>query len=177
MQIREHSELQHLWRELPGVFHSSMNPLHRALIGCSHRCCFLRRRPKSTCVGLEVSCTFFKNLQDTWSIRLSFVYPSSFTYHLFYRQVWSLTSHYWDVFLNIADLRSVGGIRWSGRSHGEQFDRRGGVTENIRYLLGHHLLHVLPEVLLEQRVVMCPLEGAVHQHYKYYHAREMRCQF
>lgn len=57
--------------------------------------------------------------------------------------------------LYVSDLLSVWGIGRSCCSHRQQLDGRGGVTENIRYLLGHHLLHVLPQVLEEAENVEC----------------------
>lgn len=65
----------------------------------------------------------------------------------------------------IIDLCPVGGIWRSGCSHSQQFDRSGGVAENIRYFLGHHLLHVLPQVLFKTQCDISPLDGAVHQHF------------
>lgn len=47
----------------------------------------------------------------------------------------------------VTDLLPVGGIGRSGGSHSQQFDGGGGVAEDVGHFLGHHLLHVLPQVL------------------------------
>lgn len=130
--LRAQKEEEHLWCELPGVFHGSMYALHRALIGRSHSSGFLCGGPQATSVGLEVPRALFKHL-------LTFISSG--------RRGDSTPDSRHERVFHVTDLCPVGGVWRSGGSHSQQFDRSSSVTENIRHFLSHHLLHVLPQVL------------------------------
>lgn len=139
------------------MLHGSVYPLDFSLISCSYSSSFLCSCSQMTCMGLKVSCTLFKDLKQTLQLNYkpykrklqSFVH-GILDHKKCINSWWngSLSKHISTKYC-CTDIFPVGGIRWNSCRNSQQFDRGGGITENIRHFLSHHFLHSTPQVLMK----------------------------